>query len=126
MDLPLRRDLAVTESVFDAILKKPISASLLNKFIEEYFGDPRGDLVFSEPPDFVAEPEGFLPRVEHPVVRAWALEVHSLWRNLSRRVAKDVKDWPERRTLLPLPDAVVIPGSRFQEVYYWDSYWIIR
>lgn len=126
MDLPLRRDFAVTESAFDAILKKPISASLLNKFIEEYFGDPRGDLVFSEPPDFVAEPEGFLPRVEHPVVRAWALEVHSLWRNLSRRVAKDVKDWPERRTLLPLPDAVVIPGSRFQEVYYWDSYWIIR
>jgi alpha,alpha-trehalase len=29
-------------------------------------------------------------------------------------------------TLRPLPEAVVVPGSRFIEVYYWDSYWVIR
>ena len=33
---------------------------------------------------------------------------------------------PDEHTLLPLPGGVIIPGSRFREVYYWDSYWIIR
>src|SRR5690606_38216592 len=25
-------------------------------------------------------------------------------------------------TLIPLPNAYVVPGGRFREVYYWDSY----
>lgn len=25
-------------------------------------------------------------------------------------------------TLLPLPHAYVVPGERFRELYYWDSY----
>ena len=29
-------------------------------------------------------------------------------------------------SVLPLPEQFVIPGSRFREVYYWDSYWVIR
>ena len=31
-----------------------------------------------------------------------------------------------RYSLLYLPNPVIVPGGRFREVYYWDSYWIIR
>ena len=31
-----------------------------------------------------------------------------------------------RYSLLYLPHPVIVPGGRFREVYYWDSYWIIR
>jgi neutral trehalase len=41
-------------------------------------------------------------------------------------VVDQVKETPHHHTLLPLPNIVFIPGDRFRETYYWDSYWIIR
>ena len=29
---------------------------------------------------------------------------------------------PAHSSLLPLPKPYVVPGGRFREVYYWDSY----
>ncbi|KAH0448713.1 hypothetical protein IEQ34_022513 [Dendrobium chrysotoxum] len=128
VDLPLKKDLSLTEAAFWKLprVKGIIPENYLHRFLEAYFGDAGEDLVYTEPEDFVPEPEGFLPKVFNPKVRAWALEVHSLWKNLSRRVSDNVKSHPERHTLLPLPEPLIIPGSRFREVYYWDSYWIIR
>ncbi len=34
-------------------------------------------------------------------------------------------DHPERSSLLPLPNCYVVPGGRFGELYYWDSYFIM-
>lgn len=33
---------------------------------------------------------------------------------------------PERHSLLSLPHPFFIPGQRFRELYYWDSYWVIK
>ncbi|KAG6497517.1 hypothetical protein ZIOFF_045418 [Zingiber officinale] len=128
VDLPLKRDLASTQAAFDALPRVDgvVPAATLQRYVDEYFGVAGSDLLVAQPADFVAEPEGFLPKVERPEVRAWALQVHALWKNLSRRVADEVREQPERHTLLPLPGPVVVPGSRFREVYYWDSYWSIR
>lgn len=94
--------------------------------MDRFLGRAGSDLAAAEPGDFSSEPEGFLARVENEEVRVWALEVHSLWRNLSRRVSDEVRGRPDLHTLLPLPGWFVVPGSRFREVYYWDSYWIVR
>ncbi|KAG0474332.1 hypothetical protein HPP92_014018 [Vanilla planifolia] len=128
VDLPLKQDLVVTEEAFAKLqrVNGTITLSELEKFVNSFFGKVGDDLVYEEPKDFVLEPEEFLPKVKNPKVRAWALQVHCIWKNLSRRVSDDVREWPERHTLLPLPEPVVIPGSRFREVYYWDSYWIVR
>ncbi|OMO79824.1 Glycoside hydrolase, family 37 [Corchorus capsularis] len=129
VDLSLKFNLSVTEEAFDKLPKTAngsISVEDLNGFIKKYFKPAGEDLVYAEPVDFVAEPHGFLPKVENPKVRAWALEVHALWKNLSRKVSDSVHQHPELHTLLPLPGPVIIPGSRFREVYYWDSYWVIR
>ncbi|WCJ26572.1 Trehalase [Euphorbia peplus] len=129
IDLSLKVNISVAEKAFDEL---PVSdsgtvpAKDLKGFVAEYFDGTEKDVEYYDPPDFVAEPAGFLPEVGNPVVREWAVEVHSLWKNLSRKVADDVKEHPELHTLLPLPEPVIIPGSRFTEVYYWDSYWVIR
>ena len=49
-----------------------------------------------------------------------ALEAHleALWPVLTR----DADDPDARSSLIPLPQAYVVPGGRFREVYYWDSY----
>ncbi|KAI3990729.1 hypothetical protein MKX01_023029 [Papaver californicum] len=91
-----------------------------------YLNEAGSDLVYHEPIDFEYEPSGFLPKVKNLKVRKWALEIHSLWKNLSRKVDDKVIENPDLYTLLPLKFPMVIPGSRFREVHYWDSYWVIR
>ncbi|XP_043698418.1 probable trehalase [Telopea speciosissima] len=129
VDMPLKFDLSTTEDAFDKLPRAKngtVPVQDLQRFIETYMYSAGSDMLYVEPVDFVAEPVGFLPKVENPEVRKWALEVHSLWKNLSRKVADGVKEHPELHTLLPLPGPFIIPGSRFREVYYWDSYWVIR
>jgi len=44
--------------------------------------------------------------------------IRELWPVLTRHA--DAPD--QRSSLIPLPNAYVVPGGRFREVYYWDSY----
>ncbi|XP_073047892.1 probable trehalase [Primulina eburnea] len=129
VDLSLKNNLSITVQEFHELPRTEngsVPVKELNSFIEEHFGDAEEDLVHVNPVDFVPEPKDFLPKVKSPEMRAWALEVHSLWNNLSRKVSKGVFHKPDYHTLLPLKRPVIIPGSRFREVYYWDSYWVIR
>ncbi|KAK1408980.1 hypothetical protein QVD17_41187 [Tagetes erecta] len=129
VDLSLKFDLPVVKQAFNDLPQTEngsVLASDFNGFMTKFMNGAQEDLEFVEPVDFVVDPDGFLTKVVHQGVRTWALEVHSLWKNLSRKVSNRVLENPELHTLLPLKYPVIIPGSRFQEVYYWDSYWIIR
>ncbi|KVH95295.1 Glycoside hydrolase, family 37 [Cynara cardunculus var. scolymus] len=129
VDLSLKFDLPITKQAFNNLPRTEngsVLASDLNGFLKKFMNGAEEDLVYVEPIDYVAEPDGFLPKVVHQGVRDWALEVHSLWKTLSRKVSNQVLEHPELHTLLPLKHPVIIPGSRFEEVYYWDSYWVIR
>lgn len=33
---------------------------------------------------------------------------------------------PELYSIIPVENGVIVPGGRFIEFYYWDSYWIVR
>jgi alpha,alpha-trehalase len=44
--------------------------------------------------------------------------IRALWPALTRQPDPQLS-WS---TLIPLPNAYVVPGGRFREVYYWDSY----
>lgn len=74
----------------------------LNAFFKQYFVVPKtNDTSFQADPSKSAE--------EH---------VRSLWQYLSRPADKKIKG----SSLLPLPNSYLVPGGRFNEVYYWDSY----
>ena len=48
--------------------------------------------------------------------------IRALWPVLTRQA-----DTPDpRSSLIPLPNAYVVPGGRFREVYYWDSYFTMQ
>lgn len=47
-----------------------------------------------------------------------AAHINKLWALLKRE--PDVKK--EGSSLLPLPHPYIVPGGRFREIYYWDSY----
>ncbi|MEM9548406.1 MAG: alpha,alpha-trehalase TreF [Bacteroidota bacterium] len=44
--------------------------------------------------------------------------INSLWPVLTRSSDNAVKG----STLIPLPNPYIVPGGRFREIYYWDSY----
>jgi alpha,alpha-trehalase len=47
--------------------------------------------------------------------------IENLWSKLVKRTPPQT-----RSSLIPLPFPVIIPGARFQESYYWDSYFGIQ
>ena len=50
--------------------------------------------------------------------RTMEAHIRALWPSLTR--TPDSRD--ARSSLVPLPYSYVVPGGRFREVYYWDSY----
>jgi alpha,alpha-trehalase len=46
-----------------------------------------------------------------------SLHINELWDVLSRKA-----DTMDIGTKIPLPKSYVVPGGRFREIYYWDSY----
>jgi alpha,alpha-trehalase len=74
----------------------------LEAFVAQYFDPPR-----STPPQFRSDSSQTMEQ-----------HIRSLWPLLTRP-----PDTPDARSsLVPLPHAYVVPGGRFREVYYWDSY----
>lgn len=50
--------------------------------------------------------------------RSVRLHIEQLWNLLQRQPDKPV----DGSSLLPLPHPYIVPGGRFREIYYWDSY----
>lgn len=75
----------------------------LKAFVLQYFKTPTSyDLANDFKSDLSRSPE------EH---------INALWDVLTRP-----RDTATRSSLLPLPNPYIVPGGRFREVYYWDSY----
>ena len=48
------------------------------------------------------------------------LHIVQNWKNLLRKTPDKTKS-----SLIPLPNNYIVPGGRFREIYYWDSYFTI-
>ena len=57
---------------------------------------------------------GYVSDPEQPLVA----HIDGLWDVLTRHP----REHPAQSSLLPLPECYVVPGGRFGEMYYWDSY----
>ncbi len=67
----------------------------------------------------------FIPPSEPEIVasREESLKMHleNHWKNLTRKASES----DGISTLIPLPGEYVVPGGRFREIYYWDSYFTL-
>jgi alpha,alpha-trehalase len=63
-------------------------------------------------------PRSAIPEFEADTTRSLEQHIRALWPLLTRM--PDRAD--DRSSLIPLPHSYVVPGGRFREVYYWDSY----
>ncbi|XP_065351304.1 trehalase isoform X2 [Cloeon dipterum] len=88
--------------------------------------DPAGqEFEDWDPSDWTATPK-FLDSVVDPDLKAWGAKLNDLWKFLGRKIKDDVKTHPEQYSIIYVPNPVIVPGGRFREFYYWDSYWIVK
>ncbi len=80
----------------------PDSPEALKAFVEAHFTLPAVAAAAPSAPERV------------PI----ATHIDRLWDQLTRRSSSA----PPYSSLLPLPQPYVVPGGRFREIYYWDSY----
>jgi alpha,alpha-trehalase len=82
--------------------QRPATPAALRQFVSHYF-------VVQEAPVSTARVVAGLPIGQH---------IDQLWSQLRR----DTPTVPRDSSALPLPQPYVVPGGRFRELYYWDSY----
>lgn len=59
-----------------------------------------------------------LPVIETDPSKPMLEHLRQHWSNLTR----SSQEPPEYSSIIPLPEEYVVPGGRFREIYYWDSY----
>jgi alpha,alpha-trehalase len=132
-----RRELSLTSFAPDQRPESHVTA--LRAFLNEHFDAPGSDLLPVTPVDFVdaSEPPR-LAAIRDPALREWAMALHRLWRSLGRvphprvqssllRAKPLVGTGAEpKRTRRQAQNVLIVPGGRFRESYYWDSYWIVH
>lgn len=112
---------------FDDLMKSTRHApsqDQIRRFVEDNFID-RSDLEEWTPSDYGGN-AGFVEEIGDLAVREFARHLLEIWPTLGRKVKSDVRDNPDKYSLVYLPNGFVIPGGRFREMYYWDSYWIVK
>ncbi|XP_057670546.1 trehalase-like [Diorhabda carinulata] len=100
------------------------SRDQIQKFVFENFKSI-GELEEWFPRDFKKEPK-IIKEIQDPVIRVFAQNIINIWPTLTRKVSYHVFDHPETHSLIPVEHPFIIPGGRFKEYYYWDSYWILK
>ena len=101
VDCVPRRDPAEILKDYRAVKNNPAVRFSLQLFVEANF-------IIPQPPLSDYESKG-KDVVSH---------INTLWTVLKRKSDSAVKG----SSLLPLPHPYIVPGGRFREIYYWDSY----
>ncbi|KAJ7505883.1 trehalase [Mycena galericulata] len=96
-------------------------------FVDTDFSGEGQELEAVALPGFQSTP-AFLSNVTDPLLKAFSQTVHGYWTQLVRGTNASTLCTAGKceSTLIPLNHTFVIPGGRFREQYYWDSFWIIE
>ncbi|CAG8616406.1 2696_t:CDS:2 [Ambispora leptoticha] len=125
VDMPTKKPIHEVLQAFSE-LPFPHTRSSLRDFVDTYFSSPEGSLIFTNFTDFNPSPE-FLEKIKDHTLHAFAGIINSYWPDLSRRIAKD-RNLCEGcvDSIYPVNNTFIVPGGRFREFYYWDSYFIME
>lgn len=115
VDVQLKPVFPDSKTFVDALPKYPIK-EILKKYRKEK-GNPNFDLSqfvkenFTIPKNAVSSKTTTYPPIE--------THIENLWEQLVR------KDTETEGSLIELPHPYIVPGGRFNEMYYWDSYFTL-
>ncbi|XP_067216619.1 trehalase isoform X2 [Linepithema humile] len=127
VDLYQLHDPDVTVSNFNTLMKATNNSpnrTEVATFVAKNFA-VQDELDNATLPDWKENPN-ILNSIQDPQFREWAKNLNDFWKTLARKINKDLIINPQRHSLIYVNNTFIIPGGRFKELYYWDSYWIIE
>lgn len=86
------------------------SINQLKAFIDQYFADD--PLEAWEPLDFKPIPS-VVNNIQDDAFRKWVLNLNQIWKDLAQRVPDDVRQNPDRHSMLYLPNGFIKVKSVF-------------
>ncbi|OIR59157.1 MAG: trehalase [Amphiamblys sp. WSBS2006] len=115
------------EGVLGSTKDEEEKKGLIRDFVEKNFQRPgTGDPKAIMPPKWNKSPERLL-RIKKKGLRDWALKIHEKWRTLFRNAQLPaLKPGHESSYIQTKGAYFVVPGGRFREYCYWDTYWTCK
>ncbi|KAI0698165.1 glycoside hydrolase family 37 protein [Cytidiella melzeri] len=130
VDKPTSKSSQQVLSDFNAIPSNTTEGDIVT-FVDNDFKGEGLELEATTLDGFTQNPP-FLQNVTDSLLQSWTQTVHGYWAQLVRSTNTTALcqggnggDACES-SLIPLNHTFVVPGGRFREQYYWDSYWILR
>ncbi|KAJ4482484.1 glycoside hydrolase family 37 protein [Lentinula aciculospora] len=130
VDKPTSNSSANVLAHFQQLGADNVTEGDVEQFVDTNFNGEGLELEALVLSDFPQSPS-FLENITDPLLKAWSQTVHSYWSQLIRSTNASAlcptgSSGSCESTLIALNNTFVIPGGRFREQYYWDSYWIIE
>ncbi|XP_067000009.2 trehalase-like [Anabrus simplex] len=129
VDMKLKIPRTETLKKFEALLNKTgdqgLTRTVLQNFVQDNFDPVASEFEKWYPPDWKSSPR-LLKKIKDPKLWEFAKKLNAIWKFLGRKITDEVRENQELYSIIYMPYGVIIPGGRFREIYYWDSYWIIR
>ncbi|XP_013200112.1 trehalase isoform X1 [Amyelois transitella] len=97
----------------------------IQEFVNQNFEPEGSEFEEWKPTDWKDNP-AFLAKIKDPLLHQWATDLHALWLQLGRKMKEEVKNNQDLYSIIYVDNPVIVPGGRFREFYYWDSYWILK
>ncbi|XP_014246527.1 trehalase-like [Cimex lectularius] len=129
VDLQLKYPEETVLNKFAALQDK--NADTVKQFVSENFlncttsENQCEELDRWDPPDWTSNPS-IINKITVKQYRQWAVDLNNIWKELGRIMNNKAKQHPEHTSLIYVPNGFIVPGGRFRELYYWDTFWIIN
>ncbi|WWD19226.1 hypothetical protein CI109_103684 [Kwoniella shandongensis] len=125
VDKPTNGTLNDTLAAF-AALPANVTVGEIETFVEQYFKGEGLELSQVQLEGFNPSP-AILNNISDPIFKAWTSIVNSYWTLLARETNQSALcNGQCESSLIPLNHTIIVPGGRYREIYYWDSYWILE
>lgn len=128
VDMKMRHPAEKTLALFQEFMNRTGRSPTKNQietWVNESFEPAGSEFTDFDPRDWVPAPK-FLKNIKDHSLRKFAQDLNHIWKMLGRKMKDDVRLNPELYSIIYVPNPVIVPGGRFREFYYWDSYWIIK
>lgn len=128
VDMPMKNSPSTVKSSFENMMKETNqnpTKDRVKEFLEGNFDTEGTEFELWTPEDWRENPQ-FVANIKDENYKEFAKQLHSRWINLGRKIKDDFLKNADRSSLLYMPHPFIVPGGRFREMYYWDSYWTIK
>lgn len=106
----------------------PLTVGQIESFVNKSFKGEGLELETVAIQNFTTTPK-ILSNVTDLIYRGFVEQVNSYWSLLIRQTNESAlckRPQDCESSLIPLNNTIVVPGGRYREVYYWDSFWILE